>query len=240
MEKSIQLTAMCVSNLLEHLLESDDLLAKHSNEDGNSTLPHGEPSKPRHHDLTGGPPETKGAHFAARSHPEGGEVEVVAVANLQEGEQPQAPPCSPASVVQSTARRSTCCSSDRVPAVIFVGFGTGANSLLHLASGPLRVLSQSPKHEGGDGRGGRSGGVGEGEHGSGGQVDGGRDLPDGHDGERRKREQGNDVRGGAEAGYGHLTSVLHNKGLRVGGLVLANGFVSLDEDSTQARRPRRH
>lgn len=233
---------MCVSTLLEHLLESEELLVKHSSVDGSNNLPNTKPSEPRHHDLTDRPPETTTAHFAARSDPEAEAAEVATAANLQESEQTPAASGSPASAVPPTARRSTCPSSSyRVPAVIFVGFGTGANALLHLTAGPLRALSQSPKHAHGGrgGRGGGGGGEGGGEGGQGREGDGGRDLPDGNDSGGNEQEQGSDIRGDAEASCGLLASVLRSKGLRVGGLVLANGFVSLDEQSTQARGPRR-
>lgn len=189
------------------------------------------------------PSEPTAAHFAAWSDPEPEAAEDVTVANLQEGKQPQAPPCSlAASAVQSTPRRSTCPSIHRTPAVILVGFGTGAHALLHLASGPLRDLSQSLQHEHSSDRGGATGGAGgEGKiEGDGvGEYDG-RDLPNGLDDGNNEREQGGSGihGGGAEASRGRLASVLHTKGLRVGGLVLANGFVSLDEQSTQVGEPK--
>lgn len=228
---------MCVSNLLEYLLEGDELLTKLSNDDGSKILPSAKPSKPHRRDLTNMPPETTAANVAARSDPEVEEAaEAVTVANLQEGEQPQAPPCSPAaSAVPSTPRKSTCPSLHRAPAVIFVGFGTGAHALLRLASGPLRALSQPPHGLSSSDRGGGTGGGGGGE----GEGDGGRDFPndglDGGDGNEREQQSGRGNHGGgAETIYcGRLASVLHNKGLRVGGMILANGFVSLDEQSTQ-------
>lgn len=99
--------------------------------------------------------------------------------------------------------------------MIFVGFGTGANSILHLAAGPLRQerIENLRGGSGGDGRRSPFGDVG---------------------GEFNETEGGGDTGGGVEAGDGTLTSVLCRKGFRMGGLVLVNGFVSLDEQSTQA------
>lgn len=230
--KPVQLTATCVSKLLEHLLESDELLVYHRDNNGNNNLPKAKPCKPLHHHLTNGSPATTGAPFITRSDPEAEAVEVMTMDNLPDIERPQAPSCPPDSAAQCTAQKSACASSHRVPAVIFVGFGTGANSLLHLVSGPLRARPPPPKHEHSIGRGGRGGG------GDGGEDGDGRDLPDGHDAGGNEQEKGSDNRGGAEASCGRLASVLHSKGFRVGGLILANGFVALNGQSVQVMEQR--
>lgn len=107
--------------------------------------------------------------------------------------------------------------------MIFVGFGTGANSLLHLAVSSR--LSVSPSSGGGD-----LTGVVDGLSSSGGGVTGGGghargsfpDLPEG---------------GGCGGGESRspLALALQRSALHVGGLVLVNGFVSLENQASKVR-----
>ncbi|CAM9129624.1 unnamed protein product, partial [Hapterophycus canaliculatus] len=132
-------------------------------------------------------------------------------------------------------------SSEASPA-IFVGFGTGANSILHLAAAPRRTSSQPLQHEyKDDGVGGLNstlhdtvGGV-VGDDGAS-KVGCGRNPrgthPNGvgiHEQERDPLIHG----GGGKASDGLLVSMLRRQGLRISGLILVNGFMSVDEPATQ-------
>ncbi|CAM9910671.1 unnamed protein product, partial [Ectocarpus sp. 12 AP-2014] len=227
-----ELTAMCVSTLLEHLLEGDDLLPtidKDENDNGTSQKikperhPNGRPTDPQ--------PEMTPAPMAATLDPSTAEpVETTAAAGMQQNDIDAAPPCpsSPKSPRSSPSTR------EAFP-VIFVGFGFGAHSLLHLAAGPLRTCLQPPKRQPRDNCGGGCSDV----------DDFGDCFPVGTDfhgddkdsgiGVHEQQRDGGNGGGGGIASDGRLASALYHKGLRAGGLVLVNGFVALDEQSTQAR-----
>lgn len=100
---------------------------------------------------------------------------------------------------------TTACSYVRA-AVVFVGFGSGAHSLLHLAAGPLLPLSPECTTAN------TSNSRREGTHGS---------------------TSTRDVLHACESG--RLALALDRRGLRISGLVLVNGFISLDEQSEQVR-----
>lgn len=210
-----------MSSLLEHLLVGDELLAKRDAHDAN-TPPGTKPVGPHKDHLTAHLTSTTTLPMEAEPQlapplePEPEVVEARAgVAPSKRVNTPEEGDCVSAAAAPPGAS-DTCASVSRVTPVIFVGFGIGTNSLLHLAAGPLR---QERGEELGEGSG----------------RDGGRHLCDDVDGELNETEGGRDTGGGVEAGDGFLTSILYRKGFRMGGLVLVNGFVSLDEQSTQAR-----
>lgn len=216
-----QLTAKCVASLLEHLLEGDELLAKHG--DGDANL-NSRPVEPGQEPLTVRRPSTTTPHAnppepepqpTLTTEPEAEVANARIGEALSERENTPEKALSSASAAPSSAP-DTCLSVSRPTPVILVGFGTGANSLLYLATEPLRQERSEDLSGGNDG-------------------DGGRNLCDDVDSEFNEAEWGCDTGGGVEAGGGLLTSILSCKGFGVGGLVLVNGFVSLDEQSTQAR-----
>lgn len=96
------------------------------------------------------------------------------------------------------------------PPVVFVGFGTGANALLHLTAGLLSHSGCDQSYDPSDNA----------DMGRGKEVCG--NAPPRHAYDRWEAS-------------GRLASLLRRKTLRIGGLVLANGFVSLNEESTQVR-----
>ncbi|CAM9107284.1 unnamed protein product [Ectocarpus sp. 6 AP-2014] len=227
-----ELTAMCVSTLLEHLLEGDELLLtidKDKNDNGASPKvkpernPDGHPPDPQ--------PEMTPAPMAVTPDPSTAEpVETMAAAGMQQSDINASPPCPP----PPKSPRTSPPAREAFP-VIFVGFGFGAHSLLHLAAGPLRTRSQRLKRRPRDNCGGGCsdvddfGGcfsVGSGFHG---------DDNDSGIGDHEQQRDGGNGGGGGTASDGRLASALYRKGLRVGGLVLVNGFFALDEQSTQAR-----
>lgn len=116
------------------------------------------------------------------------------VDNVNASSSPAAPPTA-----------TTACSCVRA-AVVFVGFGSGAHSLLHLATGPL--LPVSPEST---------------------------TAETNNSGRERVRESTStrDVFRACESG--RLALALDRRGLRISGLVLINGFISLDEQSEQVR-----
>lgn len=97
--------------------------------------------------------------------------------------------------------------------IIFVGFGTGANSLLHLAVSS-RLSASFPARN-----------VGGGRISSGGVVTSGA----GH-------ARGSCSDGGGES-RSPLALALRRSALHVGGLVLVNGFVSLEKQASKVRGP---
>lgn len=111
------------------------------------------------------------------------------------------------------ASTTTTTSSSLSSPVIFVGFGAGANALLHLASSYLLLPSSGC-----------------------GVVD---IVSDGAATCSRMdvANDGNDRRDVDHDGKssGRLALALHRNALHVGGLVLVNGFVSLDKQSAQVR-----
>ena len=120
--------------------------------------------------------------------------------------------------------------------VIFVGFGTGANSLLHLAVNS-RLSAAPPARNAGD----RCGGGGvclDGQSGCG----GGGMIGRGHvRGSRTGSVGGGGCGGGGgggDSGSSSLAAALHRSGLRVGGFVLVNGFVTLEKQASQVSGPR--
>lgn len=206
-----------MSSLLEHLLEGDELLAKRGDDDANPT-PNTKPVEPENKPLTA--PQAKPPEPEPQLTPTSAQDTEVEDARagedaIFEHETTAEETCSSASAALP-GMSDTCPSIPRASPVILVGFGTGANALLHLAAGPL-------SQERSDDVGVDSGGDGE------------RALRDGVDGEFNETEGDSDAGNGVEAGGGLLRSILCRKGFRVGGLVLVNGFVSLDEQSTQAR-----
>lgn len=187
-----------MSSLLEHLLEGDELLAKHGDDEAKDPL-HTKPVEPEKEPLNAGPPSTTTSHAnpPEQERQLSPTSELEAEEKLSERENTPGEASSTASAAPPSAS-NTCSSFSRATPVILVGFGTGANSLLHLAAGPLSQERNEDLGGGGDG-------------------DGGCTLRD-------------------DAGGELLNSVLCRKGFRVGGLILVNGFISLDEQSTQARR----
>ena len=210
---------------MEHLLEEDELFAKHGDDDAGTPQdtkpmePDNEPPLTARRPPTATPhanlPEPE-AHFTPTSSPGTGLQDVRdGEEKLSEQETTAKETLSPAPVA-SSGSSETRPSIPRANPVILVGFGTGANSLLHLAAGPLRQeLSEDLDGNGGGDR--------------------RRALRHGDDGECKEGEGGIDTAGDVEAGGGLLRSVLCRKGFRVGGLILVNGFASLDGQSTQAR-----
>lgn len=223
---------MCVSALLEHLLEGDELLPtidKEENHNGPSPKvnlewhPDGHPTDPQ--------PKTTPAQMAATPDPSTAEsVENTTAAGMKQSDiDASAPRPSP-----PKSARSSPSSGEDFP-VIFVGFGFGAHSLLHLAAGPLRTRPQPPKRKPSDNCGGGcSDADGSGGYSSVGSDFHGDDNDSGIMGHEQQQDGGNGG-GGGTARDGRLASALYRKGLRVGGLVLVNGFFALDEQSTQAR-----
>lgn len=124
----------------------------------------------------------------------------------RENEEVDSVSASSSSPVAPPTETTTCPNASA--AVVFVGFGSGAHSLLHLAAGPLLPLSPKCSTT----------------------VDttssGGRCIRD-------NTSTPDASRGGSESG--RLALVLDRRGLRISGLVLVNGFVSLDEQSEQVR-----
>lgn len=202
---TMQLTALCVSTLLEHLLQGDELIPnrERSPNDGSrrSRNRFGSDQPPGTTAHGASPPDVGAATPAAATPPR-------SPAPPQYGE---ADPALPSSSMPPEMRAS---SPSPLSPIIFVGFGTGANALLHLVASPALAPFSIGKDR--DGR-GDDGDDAATEAGSGGR--GGDDS----------------TRGGDDSGGqvgGSLIPVLRHNGLRVGGLVLVNGFVSLDEQST--------
>lgn len=184
-----QLTAACICALLEHLLERGELYG------------------------------TCGNSWGKIRHPE----------SLQDRTRQPAPrdcpstPDTPDDVSSSNGERSRIGrpleqNDEAFPqaaispsSVIFVGLGTGANSLLYLVSDGLRLPSSSNGFNRG--------------HKIGSEEDGSATVPGIS---RLEREEFCDANG-------RLTSVLLRHGLSIGGIVLVNGFVSLSEQSCQVR-----
>lgn len=224
LSRNNQLTAVCVSAILEHLLDGDELLAKHEQPVDGKTPRTTQPESEPHHEQSGDrPPSASVVPTAPQPDPD---TNTTAATARQEGEG------SPAPSSGSTAAPppSTSSSPSQYPGrsspspVIFLGFGSGANALLHLAAGALGA----PAHPGKRGHSERFDGRVSHHDGGGYERDGGGDG--GHEG-----EYASDPCGGAEPAGGPLSSALQRRGLRVGGMVLVNGFVSLDEQSRQAR-----
>lgn len=203
--KFSQLTAKCVSSLLEHLLEGDELLVKQIDDDA-PPPPNTKPGEPQKEHLAVRPPSRTAPHAApSEQKPEAADASAE-VANSQRENTPEDARLSASAAPPKAS--DICSSLSQVTPMILVGFGTGANSLLHLAAGPLRQEGSEGLGRGGGGDGGK--------------------LPC------------DDVGGECnDTGGGLLASSLYRKGFRVGGLVLVNGFISLDEQSTQARGPSR-
>lgn len=223
---------MCVSTLLEHLLEGDELLPTiDKDKNDNGTSPKVKPERHPDGNPTDSQPEMTPAPMAATPDPSTAEpVETMAAAGMQQSDIDASPPCpSP-----PKSPRSSPSAREAFP-VIFVGFGFGAHSLLHLAAGPLRTRSQPPKRQPRDNCGGGCSDVDD----FGGCFSVGTDFHgDDNDsgiGDHEKQRDGGNGGGGGTASDGRLASALYRKGLRVGGLVLVNGFFALDEQSTQAR-----
>ena len=107
--------------------------------------------------------------------------------------------------------------------IIFVGFGTGANSLLHLAVSSRLSVSPSSSGDCLAGAGDDRSSSGAGVEGGGGHARGSfSDMPEG---------------GGCGGGESRspLALALQRSALHVGGLVLINGFVSLENQASKVR-----
>ncbi len=220
-----QLTAVCVSAILEHLLDGDELVAKHEEPVDDTTPRTTQPeSEPRHEQPGDRPLSASVAPTASQPDPD---KKAMAATVRQEGEDSPSPSSgsTPAPSPSSSSSRPQSPGRSSSSPVIFLGFGSGANSLLHLAAGALGA----PAHPGKRGQGERF-------DGSAGDDDGGGYEHDEGGGGGNEGEYVSDSCGGAGSAGGPLSSALRRRGLRVGGMVLVNGFVSLDEQSRQARR----
>ncbi|CAM9926140.1 unnamed protein product, partial [Ectocarpus fasciculatus] len=228
-----ELTAMCVSALLEHLLEGDELLPTiDTDENDNGPSPKVTPQRHPDGHSTDPQPETTPAQMAATPDPSTAEsVETTMGAGMQQSDIDASPPCpSP-----PESPRSSPSAREAFP-VVFVGFGLGAHSLLHLAAGPLRTRSQPPERKPRNDN--FSGGCSSDADGIGRRFSVGSDFRGddndsrigGH--EQQRDGDGGGGGGGGAASDGRLALVLYRKELRVGGLVLVNGFFDLDEHST--------
>lgn len=134
--------------------------------------------------------------------------------------------------------QTLCPSPFEASPVIFVGFGTGANSTLHLAAAPIQH-----EHTDNSGGGSRSSTLDDATRG----VDGDNGVSKIRIGRSQRITDANDVGSTAQeqdtpnrnsrgkASDGLLVSMLRRHGFRMGGLILVNGFVSLDEQSMEVR-----
>lgn len=199
LDKSEQLTAFCVSRLLEHLLEVDTLtssgehLMKKETRTDNPVDARCSSATPKGENVAGAVPlagKERGEHTQLASTVKSDEVHGECADELPEDD---------------TDKRSASnnLSPSRFP-IIFVGFGIGAAALLSLGKGAvLPALARDDEYS-------CSGGI--------------------HAGGRKEDRP----RHSKEESFG-LSSALHRRGLHVGGFVLVNGFVSLEDRSRQAR-----
>lgn len=232
---------MCVSTLLEHLGEGGELLPTHNNDPKSPMVKPDEShaARPRQTD-----PETSDAHLAAAAQPGEGGVQAV-TATSPEGDKGDAASFEFSASIQPNEPTFRPSYVEPSP-VIFVGFGSGANAIVNLAAAPLRTPPKHLRHECIDHGGGRrnstpndivKGGdaddrfseISSARGSRAASADGG-----GISEQERHSPTGDD---GSQASDGLLVSMLRRQGLRIGGLVLVNGFISLDEQSTQVKRP---